>query len=199
MGSSPTSGTMNKKQTKSLSYIVGVALGDGNLSNSNKRAVRLRVTCDNKYPKIIEEIVKHLRIILPDNKVSLVDRKTSTDVSCYSNKLENLLGWKALEGSKEKQKVSVPNWIMKNRFYTKECLRGLFQTDGSIYKDRKYIYTNFTSIIPTLVIDTKKMIENIGFKPKIQKTIQWNNKIKYVIRMSREPEKFIETIKLWEK
>jgi len=187
---------MNKKQTKSLSYIVGVALGDGNLSNSNKRAVRLRVTCDNKYPKIIKEIVKHLRIILPDNKVSLVDRKTSTDVSCYSNKLEGLLGWKALEGSKEKQKVTVPDWIISNDIYTKECLRGLFQTDGSIYMDRKYLYTNFTSIIPTLINKVKIMIENIGFKPKIKKTLQFNNKTKYVIRMSKDTQKFMKSINL---
>jgi DNA-binding transcriptional regulator WhiA len=188
---------MNKKQIKSLSYIVGVALGDGNLSNSNRRAVRLRVTCDNKYPKIIKEIVKHLKIVLPENKVSLIDRKNATDISCYSNKLENLLGWKALKGSKEKQKVHVPYWIIKNKVYTKECLRGLFQTDGSIYKDRKYIYTNFTSIIPTLINDTKEMIENIGFKPKIQKTLQFNNKTKYVIRISKDTQKFIKSINLW--
>lgn len=199
MGSSPTSGTMNKKQIKSLSYIVGVALGDGNLSNSNKRAIRLRVTCDNKYPKIIEEIVKHLKIILPDNKIGLIDRRTATDVYCYSNKLEDLLGWKALEGSKEKQKVTVPDWIVNDKIYTIECLRGLFQTDGSIYMDRKYLFTNFTSIIPTLINVVYFMIENIGFKPKMQKTIQPNRKTKYVIRMSREPDKFIKAINLWKR
>jgi len=190
---------MNKKQIKSLSYIVGVALGDGNLSNSNKRAIRLRVTCDNKYPKIIEEIVKHLKIILPDNKIGLIDRKTATDVYCYSNKLEDLLGWKALEGSKEKQKVTVPDWIVNDKIYTIECLRGLFQTDGSIYMDRKYLFTNFTSIIPTLINVVYFMIENIGFKPKMQKTIQPNRKTKYVIRMSREPDKFIKAINLWKR
>jgi DNA-binding transcriptional regulator WhiA len=199
VGSSPTSGTMNKEQIKSLAYIVGVSLGDGNLSNSNKRAVRLRVTCDNKYPKIINEIVKHLKIILPNNKVGLINRKTATDVYCYSNKLESFLGWKALSGSKEKQKVTVPDWIVNNKIYTKECLRGLFQTDGSIYMDRKYLYTNFTSIIPTLINRVKTMIENLDFKPKIQKTLQFNNKTKYVIRMSRDTKKFIEMINLWKK
>ncbi len=200
MGSSPTSGTrMNKKQVKSLAYMVGIALGDGNLSNSNKRAVRLRVTCDNKYPKIIKEIVKHLKIILPDNKVGLVDRKTATDVYCYSNKLENLLGWKALGGSKEKQKVTVPEWIINDKIYTKECLRGLFQTDGSIYNDRVYTYVNFTSVIPTLVSCVKMMIENLGFKPKVQKSVQPNGKIKYVIRICKNSKMFIRKVRLWKK
>lgn len=168
---------MNINQKKSLSYIIGVALGDGNLSNSNKRAARLRITCDNKYPKIIEEIIKKLKIVLPNNKVSIIKRKNCIDISCYSNKLEKLLGWKALKGSKEKQKVSVPPWIIKSNFYSKECLRGLFQTDGSIYKDRKYLYINFTSIIPTLIKDTLKMIQNLKFEPKVQKAIQPNKKI----------------------
>jgi hypothetical protein len=187
---------MNKKQTKSLAYIVGVALGDGNLSR-NSRTTRLRVTCDNKYPKIIIEITKHLKIILPKNSVSHYSRRNCTDVTINSNKLENLLGWTKSGGSKEKQKVTVPDWIVNNKTYTKECLRGLFQTDGSIYMDRKYLYTNFTSIIPTLMNKVKIMIENLGFKPKMQKTIQPNGKTKYVIRMSREPERFIRVINLW--
>jgi DNA-binding transcriptional regulator WhiA len=188
-----------KANKKSLAYIIGIALGDGNLSNSNGRAVRLRVTCDKKYPKIIKEIIKQLKVILPKNKVSTYDRKTCVDVYCYSNTLEDLLGWKAFGGPKEKQKVSVPDWIIKNNNYSKECLRGLFQTDGSIYKDRKYIYTNFTSIIPSLIKDTEIMILNLGFKPKIQKNIQPNGKTKYVIRISKDPEKFMKCIKLWKK
>jgi intein/homing endonuclease len=189
---------MDKKQIKSLAYIVGVALGDGNLSR-NSRTTKLRVSCDNKYPRIIEEITKHLKIILPENSVSYYNRRNCTDVTINSNKLENLLGWTKSGGSKEKQKVTVPDWIVDNKIYTMECLRGLFQTDGSIYMDRKYLYTNFTSIIPTLIDKVKLMIENLGFKPKMQKSTQSNGKIKYVIRMSRDPEKFIKTINLWKK
>ena len=55
---------LNTKDKNSLAYIIGVALGDGNLSNPNGRAVRLRITCDIKYPKIISEIQKKLNIKL---------------------------------------------------------------------------------------------------------------------------------------
>lgn len=34
-------------------YVIGVAIGDGNLSNPNGRAVRLRVTWDTKYPALL--------------------------------------------------------------------------------------------------------------------------------------------------
>ena len=189
----------NKAYKTSLSYIVGVSLGDGNLSNPNGRAVRLRITCDKKYPKIIKNITKELSKILPNNKISLIDRKNCIDISCYSNKLENLLGWKALSGSKEKQKVSVPKWILKEKVFIKKCLCGLLQTDGSIYMDRKYKYVNFTTIIPSLLKDTSNMLNAIGYKHNIQKSKQPNNKIKYVLRISINSQKFIKDIKLWKK
>jgi hypothetical protein len=38
--------------TKSyLAYLKEIALGDGNISNPNGRAFRMRITCDLKYPK----------------------------------------------------------------------------------------------------------------------------------------------------
>src|SRR3989344_3229913 len=131
-------------------YIVGLALGDGNLSNPNGRAVRLRITCDKKYPKLYKYILKSLQEFLPDNKASLVDRETCVDVYCYSNKLEDLLGWKTKGGSKYIQKVRIPNWILRNQQLTKECLRGLVQTDGSIYIDRGYLMVNIVSSISFL-------------------------------------------------
>lgn len=58
---------VNKKEKKVLAYIVGVALGDGNLSNPNGRAVRLRITCDAKYPLLSQKIIANLKILLPKN------------------------------------------------------------------------------------------------------------------------------------
>ena len=50
------------KKTKNLAYIIGVALGDGNLSNPNGRAIRLRISCDTRYPFIIESIKEALKM-----------------------------------------------------------------------------------------------------------------------------------------
>ena len=187
----------NSKNKKVLSYIIGISLGDGNLSNPNKRATRLRITCDKKYPLLIENIKKNISIILPENKVSFVDRKNAIDVSCYSNQWENILGWKVKNGSKIKQKVKIPNWIKNNKTYSKECLRGLFQTDGSIYKDRRYLMVNFTSANYTLIEDTKEILEKIKFNTKIRKVTAKNGNIKYVIRISKDVKKFIKKIDLW--
>ena len=114
-------------QNKELqSYVIGLAIGDGNLSNPNGRAIRLRISCDKKYPFLIKKIDKSLKTLLPDNKVSLVDYgKNLLDISVYSNYLEELLGWKAKNGPKLIQNVSIPSWIKCNKKYIINCLRGL--------------------------------------------------------------------------
>jgi DNA-binding transcriptional regulator WhiA len=181
---------------KSIAYITGVALGDGNLSNPNGRATRLRITCDKKYPLIIENIVKNLKIIFPLNKVSKINKGNALDVSVYSNDLEKILYWRPKDGSKIKQKVGVPVWIKQNNIYIKECLRGLFQTDGSLYSDRGYQMVNFTSAGYTLVEDVGNMMKEIGFGTQIRKVID-KGKTKYVIRISKNVNKFIKIINFW--
>lgn len=200
-GSSPSLGTMQRRVSKDKklhAYILGLALGDGNLSNPNGRAVRLRITCDKKYPFLYRYILKSLQKFLPDNKVSLVDRESCVDISCYSNKLEGLLGWKAGEGSKYKQNVKIPDWILKNKKFTKECLRGLVQTDGSIYKDRKYLMVNIVSNVESLAKSINIAVNNIGYRPNIQIHNDPKTK-KYTIRISKNTKEFISDIEVWKK
>lgn len=184
---------------KSLhAYIIGLALGDGNLSNPNGRAVRLRITCDKKYPKLNKHIQQSLKKFLPDNKVGVAFSDTYLNIYCYSNKLEKLLGWKWDGGSKYKQNVKIPDWIIKNKKLIKECLRGLIQTDGSIYKDRGYLMVNVVTNIKSLADSIMISINNIGYKPNIQ-THNDPKTLKYTIRISKNTKKFIDDINVWKK
>jgi len=185
---------------KLQAYIIGLALGDGNLSNSNGRAVRLRITCDTKYPQLYLHIQESLKKLLPNNTVSLVDRSGEgcLEVSCYSNSLEDILGWKAKGGSKYEQGVKIPNWILENKVFTKECLRGLIQTDGSVYIDRGYLMVNLTSSIKPLVLSIVNAIQNIGYKPNVQKRVE-TEKEKYTIRISKNTQQFINEVGVWKR
>ncbi|MBI2098831.1 LAGLIDADG family homing endonuclease [Candidatus Uhrbacteria bacterium] len=185
---------MGQDTKKILAYIAGVALGDGNLSNPNGRATRLRITCDKKYKNIIKRICAAIQKLLPNNKVSLIKCKSNCiNISCYSNQWEDLLGWKALGGSKYKQKVSIPDWIIKNRNFSIACLRGLLETDGSIYKDRGYQMVNFVTIIPKLATNVMEIIADLGFKPRMYKILTIN-KTRYNIRISQNTTEFIKLI-----
>ena len=184
-----------KIDKKNLAYVIGVALGDGGLSNPNGRAVRLRISCDTKYPIIIHNITSAIKKLMPTNKVSEVNKKTRcVDISCYSNKWEDLLGWKAKAGSKHKQKVCIPDWIKNNKTYSRYCLKGLFETDGSVYMDRGYQMANFVTIIPTLAQDVMEIINQLGFSPNMQKRQNETGKIKHTIRISKNTAEFIKLV-----
>jgi len=179
-----------------LAYVVGVAIGDGNLSNPNGRAVRLRITCDIKYPDLIAEMRSAIQQVMPDNKVSLIKKKDcAMDISCYSNKWEDLLGWKAFGGSKYEQDVAIPDWIKKDKKYSLLCLRGLLQTDGGVYMDRGYKAVMFVTIIPRLANDVMDIIAALGFRPNLY-DIPTRTKRRYNVRLSRDVDRFIECVDL---
>ena len=190
--------SLQKMNKGKLAYVIGLAIGDGNLSNPNGRATRLRISCDSRYPHLIDNIIDALREIFPNNKVNTITRPSNCiDVSVYSNKLESLLGWKANLGPKFKQSVSVPTWILKENYLIKHCLRGLFETDGSIYNDRGYIMVNFVTTIPALAKNVMDMINKINFTAnyyEINRKPPY--KTRYNIRISKNAELFIKTIQI---
>jgi hypothetical protein len=179
-------------------YVIGIAIGDGNLSKPSPRAVRLRITCDKKYPKLINRIAKSLKRLLPENRIQIVDRNTFVDVSIHSNHLESLLGWKANKGPKFIQKVRIPDWIKIDKSYIASCLRGLLETDGSVYLDRGYRMVIFSTINTELANDVLSLFQLIGYKPHIYKIKQQKNRYdiayKYQIRLSKNVDRFIDLV-----
>ena len=204
VGSSPTSGTMAYYRIPKLNpdknlqaYVVGLAIGDGNLSNPNNRAVRLRITCDTKYPFLIKTIAKSLKLLFPENKVNIQKSKGNyVNVSVYSNHLENLLGWKVGYGSKFIQNVSTPGWIKEKNEYKINCLKGLIETDGCIYADRGYPMVIFSTIIPQLADDVNDMISSFGLNPHKYRIPQKHGMpFKYQVRLSKDVQRFLELVK----
>ncbi len=208
VGSTPTSGTMayyrkpELNQDKELqAYVIGLAIGDGNLSNSNGRATRLRVTCDPKYPNLIQRISAALRSLLPQNKVSIIKRKDAIDVAVCSNHLEDVLGWRANGGPKFVQRVTILSWIKKEKNCKIACLRGLIETDGSIYVDRGYKMVIFKSVIPDLAQEVFNTMSSLGFGPHLyklsppKKKPKYNQQTAYHVRLSKNVQKFLDLVK----
>lgn len=189
-------------QKTALAYVIGVALGDGNLSNPNGRAPRLRVTCDSKYPKVAQEISKNLRFLFPNNQTSIVKRSkenTYFDISVYSTLLPKWMPWKIGGGPKITQKLRVPKWIRTKRSLSSACLRGLLQTDGSIYRDRGYLMVNFCNHSQSLAADVLAMLTALGFKPTWHTTGTKQGRIKYTVRIARNAEMMVRELGLFKK
>ena len=178
-------------------YVIGIALGDGNLSNPNGRAVRLRITCDTKYPALIAKIRNALERLFPKNRVSVIgSRGNYVNVSVYSNQLEELLGWKASGGTKVEQDVRVPAWVCDDQSLSVHCVRGLIETDGSVYLDRGYPMVIFSSVIEGLAQQFHLMTRNLGFRPRLYKVRQSRESatFKYHVRLSRDVPEFVRLV-----
>jgi DNA-binding transcriptional regulator WhiA len=181
-------------------FIVGIALGDGNLSNPNGRAIRLRITCDVRYPKIIDEITTALKYVFHDNKIGHTLRKDGcTDISLYSNKLADLIPWEAGKGTKYDQQTHVPKWVFRKASATKACLRGLILSDGSIYKDRGYTMVNFCSNIEPLAQDVLLLAQKLGFIGTISITAQPSGKPKYTVRFAKNSLELVQILDIKKK
>ena len=181
---------------RTLAYVVGLAIGDGNLSNPNGRAARLRITCDTRYKLLIQNICQAIQTLLPQNRVNIIQRSTSfVDISCYSKQWEHWLGWQVGRGSKYQQNVSVPEWIRENEEFLIPCLKGLIETDGSIYYDRGYKMVNFITTIPRLAQAVLAMISKLGFEAHLY-TFYGKSKTKYTVRVSKNVLTFINTLDL---
>ena len=182
-----------------LAYIIGVALVDGNLSNPNSRAIRLRITCDAKYPRLAKEIEGKLRYLLPKNKVSIVrvpQKDSYFNISVYSNRFDQWLPWKVGQGPKEKQQVRIPSWIKKEIVFSRACVRGLLQTDGSIYMDRGYCMINFTNIVYPLARDVYRALQKLGYRPTFSST-PVKSKQKYTVRIAKDSYRVIKELALY--
>lgn len=143
----------------------------------------------------MERVFNSLKSLFPDNKVSFVKReKNYLDISVSSNHLKKIIPWESGGGSKFVQKARVPLWIKKNRAYKINCLRGLIETDGSIYDDRGYKMITFTTIIPDLADDFYDMIISLGFNPHSYK-ILGKKHIEYHIRLSKNVADFLYIVK----
>lgn len=175
-----------------LAYITGIAIGDGNISNPNGRAYRLRITCDIKYPKIIDTVRKNLAEVFPDNKVSSVSRSDNAlDISVYSNKINGLFGWYLEKGKKNEQIIKIPSWIETNEDFIKNFIKGIFESDGSIYNDRGYLMANVVSYNKEVVDYTCTRLQDLGFSPKQYHTKE-RGRDRYTMRVSKRTQELID-------
>lgn len=123
-------------------YLLGAYLGDGYIDIVRKTH-RLRITCDAKYPHVIERIENSIKAVLPNNKVGRVIRHSGAcvDVYVFSNMLPILFPHLGI-GKKHERKIIIQTW-QKDIIQTNSTalLQGLFDSDGSwfSYQGTEYI------------------------------------------------------------
>ena len=159
-----------------LAEFIGIVLGDGGISN-NQVCITLHHIDDRNYSSFVIGLIKKLFKLKPSVYHSINDSVYDIVVSRVElvKFMTDKLGLKT--GNKVKQQVDVPGWIKNNKKFQIACVRGLMDTDGSIFihkykvKDKAYQYKKmaFTSRSKPLVIFVYNALKQLKLNPRITK------------------------------
>lgn len=165
-----------KKPCKSaeLAEFVGIVMGDGGISKY-QLTITLNFKDDKEYIKFVVKLIKKLFNVKPSiyhNPKDSVDDIVVSRIELIKFCMEKL-GLK--KGNKMKQQIDIPEWIKNNKKFQTACVRGLVDTDGSVFTHRykvngkmyNYKKMAFTSRSKPLVSSVYDIFKSIGLNPNI--------------------------------
>lgn len=142
-----------------LAEFVGCLLGDGHLSPTQ---VTVTLGAKDRYaPYVLELIYRIFRIRakqLSDQRGYCIIYFGSTTAVHWFRKM-------GLVHHKVRSQVDVPQWIMSCKQFMRAALRGLFDTDGSVYKLRWGLQISFCNRSRPLLQSVQMMLKMLDFHP----------------------------------
>ena len=156
-------------KSSDLAELCGIILGDGGMSK-NQLTITLHHIDDKDYSRFVIKLIKKLFKINPS---IYHDAKNSVNDIVVSrvNLIKFLQSLGLVIGNKIKQQIDIPKWIKRNKKFLIACIRGLFDTDGSIinhsYKvsNKNYLYKkiDFSSGSLPLIKTVHNSLKKLGF------------------------------------
>lgn len=157
-----------------LAEFVGMVIGDGGLTK-----YQLKITTNAKEKAYVAYQKRLIKKIFGINPSEHLRENSYINVEVSRKKLvdfcKDIIGLSP--GDKLKQGLDVPLWIKNNSDYQKCCLRGLIDTDGSLFYEKhkikgkiyQYPRLNFVSCSPALIKSVFDMFYNLGFHPVVRR------------------------------
>lgn len=142
-----------------LAEFVGIMLGDGNLTPTQ---VAVTLGKKDRYADYVSRLMNSLfgpkpKIIFPKDGDSVVYLGSTMIVRWFLKM--------GLVFNKVKWQVDIPKWIFSEASYMRAALRGLFDTDGSVYKLRWGMQISFCNRSRPLIESVRRMLIRLKFHP----------------------------------
>ena len=163
---------LSPKNSEFLAEFMGIALGDGGVTNH-----QVTISLNSKTEVVYADFIKKLIFDLFGIHSTIKTKKDNSIrvIATGRNLVDFLLSRGLKIGNKIKQQIGVPRWILRNKQFMKSCLKGLIDTDGGIYfhkhvtKGIKYRHMGlcFTSYSRPLLIFVYKALLNFNISAKI--------------------------------
>ncbi len=201
------------RKSKLLAEFIGILLGDGHIAQYQ---VTVTLSSEEKeYIHYVSNLIKKLFGVV----VGITKQKQKKAVTIVINRrlvVDFCQEFGFEMGNKVTHQVDIPNWIKENKTFSKECIRGLFDTDGCFFnhnyivggKRYSYLKIAFTSASAPLRLSVREILINFGFNVRMSKVRKNSNgrdirieDSQYVQRYIKEigshNQKHIDKIKKW--
>lgn len=153
---------MNKN--KEIAEFVGIFLGDGNFY-SNGRNEQLRICLNSRETQFSEYVSGIMYNIFKKQPGRYINNKTEIIIYCYGKEVGAKLRKMGLKPGRKS--YGIPKWILKNKELMKACVRGLIDTDGSIYRrsnSKNIPQLFFSSQTPEIIQDFRYCMKKLNFR-----------------------------------
>ena len=188
----------NLGENELTSEFIGIMLGDGSLFSKNYQN-QLDVSLNQIDEPQYVSYVKNLMETLLKKEIKISKQKgKGISLRVYSKLIVQTLVNLGLQvGNKVKNQVGVPNFIYKFKRFIILCLKGLFDTDGSMnVENKRSLRLSFQNSSKPLVMDFYKMCLALDIIPS--PTIRYDEKrVAWRVDISKKDsiKKFFHIIK----
>ncbi len=118
------------KRSPALAEFVGIMLGDGGIGHY-QATITLNAVTDTEYADFVVGAIGQLFGLTPSRQT----RENVCVIVVSSVELvEFLCRIGLVQGNKVKHQANLPSWIFEDPHRLRACLRGLMDTDGSVYR-----------------------------------------------------------------
>lgn len=182
-------------KSEKLAEFIGIMLGDGGIT-PNQVIITLNRKSDRQYSFFVRRLMRDLFGTTP--RMYHVVKDTIVNIVVSRVKLVRFCTEKLglVIGNKVRQQIDIPAWIRDRREYEIACVRGLVDTDGSIFTHRyqvkgkwyRYKKLCFSSRSRPLLQSVHTILEDLGLHPRLTDGLD--------VRLDRiqDMKKYFETI-----
>ena len=159
------------RKSAALAEFMGILFGDGHVGKY-QTTITLDSETDAAYASYVAKFIEEHFNVVPHIR----KRKHARAVELCISSVEfssMMVRFGMVEGNKIHGNFRIPEWVFLSEVYIASFLRGLFDTDGSLYMERKiikrrsyaYLGMIITSASPVLRTDIMQAFQQLGYAP----------------------------------
>lgn len=177
-----------------LAKFIGIMLGDGSIRSKYQLTISFNYKTDREFAEYVTRLIK--RLFAVEHIISKRKDSLGADIVISSaNVIDFLLKQGLRAGNKVKNQVDIPAWIKTDMEFQKACLRGLVDTDGSLYCHRykvnnkwyEYLKLDFTSCSKPLLRSVYATLSDLGIKSSLKG-------VHIIVSAKREVNKYLTIV-----